>query len=160
MRISLISLKNWYCRKKRNVVSASMLQEHSGFKVSSKLSRNLCSNPNLNLISNLSTWSWMLKIFVYRDQVCFIPLWQTVKNSFVYILDPKIQRMTCISMSCGSSNGWKKAIDIFRDFLWKPYKINTVISSTVFDANAIKLIPGINFLGMIFVWLQWLLMQP
>ena len=118
-RISLISLKNWHCRKKWNVVSASMLQEHSGFKVSSKLSRNLCSNPNLNLIGNLPTWSWMLKIFVYRDQVCFIPLWQTVKKSFGYILDPTIKRTTCIWMSCGSSNGWKKAIDIFRDFLWK-----------------------------------------
>ena len=37
MRISWILLKNWHCRKKCNVVSVSMLQEHNGFKVSSKL---------------------------------------------------------------------------------------------------------------------------
>ena len=29
--------KNWHYRKRRTVVSASMLQEHNGFKVSSKL---------------------------------------------------------------------------------------------------------------------------
>ena len=67
IRISRISLKNWHRRKKCNVVSASMLQEHNGFKVSSKLCRNLCSrkwlSPNLNLVSNfIPTWSWMLKI--------------------------------------------------------------------------------------------------
>ena len=37
MRISWISLKNWHYKKKCTVVSVSMLQEHNGFKVSSKL---------------------------------------------------------------------------------------------------------------------------
>ena len=65
MRISRISLKNWYLRKKCNVVWASMLQEHNAFKVSSKLCQNLCwrkwLNPDLNLISNfILTRSWML----------------------------------------------------------------------------------------------------
>ena len=65
MRISRISLKNWYLRKKCIVVWASMLQEHNTFKVSSKLCQNLCwckwLNPNLNLISNfILTRSWML----------------------------------------------------------------------------------------------------
>ena len=67
IRISQISLKNWHPRKKWNVVSASMLQEHNKFKLSSKLCQNLCLlkwlSPNLNLVSNLiPTWSWMLKI--------------------------------------------------------------------------------------------------
>ena len=67
IRICRISLKNWYRRKKCNVVSASMLQEYNGFKVSSKLCRNLCSckwlSPNLNPVSNfIPTWSCMLKI--------------------------------------------------------------------------------------------------
>ena len=48
----------------------------------------------------------------------------------------------------------RKLLIYLGTFYEKPYKINTVISSTVFDANAIKLIPGIIFLGMIFVWLQ------
>ena len=67
IRISRIPLKNWHHRKKCNVFSASMLQEHNGFRVSSKLCQNLCSrkwlSPNLNLVSNfIPTWSWMLKI--------------------------------------------------------------------------------------------------
>ena len=65
MRISRTSLKNWYRRKKCNVVWAWMLQELNAFKVSSELCRNLCwrkwLNPNLNLISNfIPTRSWML----------------------------------------------------------------------------------------------------
>ena len=104
MRISWISLKNWHRRKKCHVVSVSMLQEHNGFKVSSKLCWSLCSrkwlNHNLNLVSNfIPTWSWMLKILfslaelyerycrkidstVYRDHVCSTPLWHTVKKNF------------------------------------------------------------------------------
>ena len=39
------------------------------------------------------------------------------KKEFWIYIDPTIKRTTCIWMSCGSSNGWKKAIDIFRDFL-------------------------------------------
>ena len=67
IRISWISLKNWHRGKKCNVVSASVLQEHYGFKVSSKLCPNFCSrkwlSPNLKLVSNLiPTRSWMLKI--------------------------------------------------------------------------------------------------
>ena len=67
MGISRISLKNWHRRKRCNIVSASLLQEHKALKVSSKLCRNLCSrkwlNPNLNLVSNsILIWPWMLKI--------------------------------------------------------------------------------------------------
>ena len=36
----------------------------------------------------------------------------------------------------------------------KPYKINTIVSSTAFDINALNLMPGIIFLEMILVWLQ------
>ena len=65
MRISRISLKNWYRREKCNVIWAWMLQEHNAFKVSSESYRNLCwrkwLNPNLNRISNfIPTRSWML----------------------------------------------------------------------------------------------------
>ena len=38
MRISQISLKNWHYRKNCIVVSVLMIQEHNGFKTSSKLS--------------------------------------------------------------------------------------------------------------------------
>ena len=76
IRIPRISLKNWHRRKKCNVVSASMLQEHNGFKVSSKLCRNLCSrkwlSPNLNLVSNfIPTWPWMLKILFSLGLITF-----------------------------------------------------------------------------------------
>ena len=65
MRISRILLKNWYRRKKCNVIWAWMLQEHNAFKVSSELYRNLCwrkwLNLNLNPISNfIPARSWML----------------------------------------------------------------------------------------------------
>ena len=42
MGIYRISLENWHRRKKCNV-STSVLQKYNGFKVSSKLCRNLCS---------------------------------------------------------------------------------------------------------------------
>ena len=76
MRISWISLKNWHCRKKWNVVLVSMLSEQRWFKVSSKLCRNLCSSkwlkPNLSLVSNFtSTWSRMLKILFSIGHECW-----------------------------------------------------------------------------------------
>ena len=75
-RISQISLKNWHCRKKCNVVSASMLQGHNRIKVFSKLCRSLCSckwlNPSLNLESNfIPIWSWMLNILFSLDLIKF-----------------------------------------------------------------------------------------
>ena len=86
IRIPRISLKNWNRRKKGNFVSALMLQEHSGFKVSSKLCRNLCSwkNPNLNLVRNfIPTWSWMLKILFWLGLIKFSTGMQ--KLSFIWI---------------------------------------------------------------------------
>ena len=141
IRIFRMSLKNWHRRKKGNVVSASMLQEHNGFKLSSKLCRNLCSrkrlSPNLNLVTiSIPTCSWMLKILfslgliklyenfckigssVYLVQVCSTPLWPKVKK-ILKILGPAIERSKCIWLSCGSSHGWNKAMDIFRDFAMK-----------------------------------------
>ena len=49
-----------------------------------------------------------------------------------------------------------KAIDIIRlwtytEFFEKPCKMNTIVSSTVFDANATHIISGITFLKMILV---------
>ena len=35
IKIFRVALKNWQCSKKRRVVSASLLQERDGFKVSS-----------------------------------------------------------------------------------------------------------------------------
>ena len=96
MRISRISLKTWHRGKKCNVVSVSMLQEHNGFTVSSKLCRNLCPhkwlNPNLNLVSNfIPSWSWMLKILFPLGLIKFsTALWKLIDKidnkigSFVY----------------------------------------------------------------------------
>ena len=74
--VSRISPKNGHHGKKCNAVSASMLQEHNGFKVSSKLCQNLSSrnwlNPNLNLVSNfIPTRSWMLKILFWIGLIKF-----------------------------------------------------------------------------------------
>ena len=80
-----ISLKNWHRWKKCNVVSASMLQQRSGFKVPSKSCRNLCSrnwlSPNLNhkwmnewmneWMNLILTWSWMLKILFSLGPIKF-----------------------------------------------------------------------------------------
>ena len=35
------------------------------------------------------------------------------------ILGPKIKRSKCTYLACENSDGWNKAIDIFRDFILK-----------------------------------------
>ena len=145
IRICRISLKIWHRRKKCNVVSSSMLQQHNGFKVPSKLCRNLCSrkwlSPNFNLVSNfIPTWSWMLKILLSLGLIKFSRglrkrsqdrqlrlSGSSLFHSFMIqckirvlkITGPIIERSKCIWLSCGGSHGWIKAMDIFRDFAMK-----------------------------------------
>ena len=93
IRISRIPLKNWHHRKKCNVFSASMLPEHNGFKVSSKLCQNFCSrkwlSPNLNLVSNfIPTWSWMLKILFSLGLIKFsraLQIFRKIDTPFIGI---------------------------------------------------------------------------
>ena len=45
-------------------------------------------------------------------------------------------------------------MEIFRGFAEKPYKIDTIFSSTTPDVNALNLIPGIISIEMVLVWFQ------
>ena len=92
IRISRILLKNWHYRKKCNVVLTSMLQGCNGFKVYSKLCRNLCScnwlSPNVNLLSNfIPTWSWN-----------YLPVWDCLLWSYLpfYIVEITCHEITYI----------------------------------------------------------------
>ena len=83
IKISRISLKSWHHRKKHNVASALMLQEHNGFKVSSKLCWNLCLrkwlSPNLNLVSNFILGHEYWRFYFIRSN----KIWQTFMETFV-----------------------------------------------------------------------------
>ena len=63
MRVSAVSLKNWHRRKKCNIVSTWIMQDHTRLKASTTLCRNLHSRKwlGLNLSNFVPTWTWMLK---------------------------------------------------------------------------------------------------
>ena len=79
MRISRISLKNWHRVKKRIVVLVSMLQEHNGFKVSSKLGLNV--NKTTQIDSIYYKLYYKYRVFKILTRLCLgIPL---NKNSYI-----------------------------------------------------------------------------
>ena len=79
MRISRISLKNWHRVKKRTVVLVSMLQEHNGFKVSSKLGLNVSKTSQVDSVYYKLYHKY--RVFKILTRLCLgIPL---NKNSYI-----------------------------------------------------------------------------
>ena len=78
MRISRISLKNWDYRKKCTVVSTSVLQEHSGFKVPSKLGLDV----NKTIWVDSIYYKLYYKYYLYKK--CFYNLNYTIQSNVKY----------------------------------------------------------------------------